>query len=165
MSRLALFGSLVLGIGALTWSFYDGGYVMISQALGGFGLLWAASQWRHWAWFSALGLVVSVIAGAGGLWLGLPMGWMIVGTLGGLLTWDLSEFTRRLRFAAPSDELNTLERAHLARLTIIATLGVLIGTAAMLIQFQLTFEWAVLLVLVTALGITQLVAWLRRGGE
>ena len=34
----------------------------------------------------------------------------------------------------------------------------------MLVRLEFTFEWVVLLTLIAALGVTQLVSWLRRGG-
>jgi len=90
------------------------------------------------------------------------------GALGGLMAWDLTDFMRRLRFAAGQgtpkqyDELKSLERRHLARLTVIALAGLLLASMAMLVRLEFTFEWVVLLTLVTVLGVTQLVAWLRR---
>jgi hypothetical protein len=74
----------------------------------------------------------------------------------------LTEFMRRLRFAARTDDLRSLERRHLARVTIVVLIGVALASIAMLVRLEFTFEWVVLLTLIAALGVTQLVAWLRR---
>ena len=89
---------------------------------------------------------------------------MIAGALGGLFAWDLTEFLRRLRFAARTDDLRGLQRRHLTRLVIVALIGITLFSIATFLRLELKFEWAVLLTLIAALGVTQLVAWLRRGG-
>jgi hypothetical protein len=89
---------------------------------------------------------------------------MIAGALGGLLAWDLSDFMRRLKFVHITDDKRGLERRHLTRVTIVALGGMLLATIAILVRLEFTLEWMMLLALVGALGVTQLVAWLRRGG-
>lgn len=165
MTSVALYASLLIGTGSLAWGYYDGGYRHVAFGLLGFGLLWALAQWRRWTWSASLGLLAVTAAAAAGLWLELAAGWMVVGALGGLLAWDLSDFARRLRCAPPRRDMQTLEKVHLARLAILFVFGLLLATGAMLLQLRFTFEWALLLALVAALGITRLVAWLRRGGE
>jgi hypothetical protein len=96
------------------------------------------------------------------LWIELSSAWMLSGTLGALLAWDLTEFMRRLRFAPLRDDLRALERRHLARLTIVTVVGLALASIPMLVRLEFTFEWIMLLTLVAALGVTQLVAWLRR---
>jgi hypothetical protein len=88
---------------------------------------------------------------------------MIAGALGGLLAWDLSDFMRRLRYAHMSDDKRALERRHLTRVTIVALIGMSLASVAMLVRLEFTLEWMMLLALVAVLGVTQLVAWLRRG--
>ena len=78
--------------------------------------------------------------------------------------WDLTNYMRRLRFASAMDDVRTLERRHLTRLTIFAIVGSSLASIAMLVRLEFTLEWMILLTLVAVLGITQLVAWLRRGG-
>jgi hypothetical protein len=170
MTFAAFVASVLLGVGSLSYAYAGAGFAQIARFLLLFGALWIFAGWRCWTWFSSLG-ILSLVALAGfGLWVELPPGWMLSGALGGLLAWDLSDFMRRLRFAAGQgtpkqyDELKSLERRHLARLTVIALAGLLLASIAMLVRLEFTFEWVVLLTLVTVLGATQLVAWLRRRG-
>jgi hypothetical protein len=89
--------------------------------------------------------------------------WMLVGALGGLLGWDLSDFARRLRYAAPTDDVEGMERRHLARVGVVAGLGLGLAYLSAVIQVRrLAFEVAVGLILLAALGLTRLVMRLRR---
>jgi len=130
-----------------------------------FGLGWLLAAWRRWTWFAALGLFLLVAAAVFGLWIGLPFGWMIAGTLGGLFAWDLSDFARRLQQAAPDDDRRALERRHLTRITLVALAGLGLASIAMAVKLEFTFEWALLLAVVTALGLLQLAGWLRRSRD
>ena len=88
---------------------------------------------------------------------------MLLGAVGGLLGWDLSDFARRLSYAAPMDDNRGMERRHLERVAIVATLGVGQALLSVFIRVQrLAFEVAVGLVLLAALGLTRLVIGLRK---
>jgi hypothetical protein len=88
---------------------------------------------------------------------------MLLGALGGLLGWDLSDFAQRLRFAAPTDDIQGMERRHLARVGIVALLGGGLAYLSAVIQIRrLAFEVAVGLILLAALGVTRLVLRLRK---
>ena len=83
--------------------------------------------------------------------------------IGGLLGWDLSDFSRRLSYAAPMDDTRTMERRHLERAGIVAALGLGLALLSSIIHFQrLAFEVAVGLLILAVLGLTRLVIGLRR---
>jgi hypothetical protein len=88
---------------------------------------------------------------------------MFLGALGGLLGWDLSDFARRLRYAAPTDNVSDMERRHLARVGMVALLGGALAYLSTVLQVRrLAFEVAVALSLLTAFGLARLVMRLRR---
>jgi hypothetical protein len=88
---------------------------------------------------------------------------MLLGALGGMLGWDLSDFARRLSYAAPTDDIRGMERRHLARVGVVAMLGFGLAWLSAVIRInRLAFEVAVGLVLLAALGLTRLVVRLRR---
>ncbi len=127
------------------------------------GVVWLLSHWRKVYWVSSLAFFLTILGGAYGIWNDLPSVWMLLGALGGLLGWDLSDFARRLRYAAPTDDIAGMERRHLARVGVVAALG--FGLAMLSLVFQvrrLAFEVAVGLVLLAALGLTRLVVRLRK---
>lgn len=154
--------SIVIGVGSLAFSYSSAGYEWITRFLLIFGGAWWVAIWQRWGWFSSIGIFVLVTLAAYGLWNELSPGWLIAGAMGGLFAWDLTEFIRRLRFAARTDDLRGIQRRHLTRLTIVAIVGIALASIAMLVRFEFTFEWVALLTLIAALGVTQLVAWLRR---
>ena len=79
---------------------------------------WAIGLSRRWMWASYLGLFLCTGAAAVGLWYDLSFGWLLAGVVGALLTYDLGDFNHRLRFAASTDNVQLMERAHLYRLGI-----------------------------------------------
>ena len=87
----------------------------------------------------------------------------LLAALGGLLGWDLSDFARRLSYAAPTDDVIGMERRHLERVGIVAALGFGLAILSLYIHVKrLAFEVAVGLVLLAALGLTRLVMRLRK---
>jgi len=164
MIWFAFLVSLVVGMGSLAWSFAQAGHELLALFLLIYGGAWLLAGWRGWVWLSTGGIFLSLGLAAYGLWVDLSTGWMLAGALGGLMAWDLADFIRRLRFAPASESIAGLRRRHLARLTIVAVLGLVLASAAMLVRMEFSFEWVVLLTLVAILGISQMIAWLRKGG-
>jgi hypothetical protein len=162
-ARFALFLCLLGAVSTLAWGYFDGGLEGSLRWLIGLGALWAFALLRRWSWFSAFGLFASLVVAAAGLWFGLAPGWMLAGSLFALLTWDLTDFERRLRLAAEGDDVGGLARVHLTRLSLVALIGFALASIAMLVRLQFSFEWAALMALVAALGLSQLIGWMRRG--
>lgn len=164
MSFFAFIIGVLMGIGSLAYAYAGIGFDGLVRVLLVLGVLWLVAGWKRWIWFSTIAILFLVVLAGFGLWIALSPGWMIAGALGGLLAWDLSDFMRRLQFVHITDDKRGLERRHLTRVTIIAIIGVLLASIAMLVRLEFTLEWMMLLALVVVLGITQLVTWLRRGG-
>ena len=153
----------MMGVGSLAFVYASaGGYDVLVRGLLAFGAFWLYAGWRRWTWASAVGILLLVALAGFGLWNSFSTGWLIAGALGGLMAWDMGEFLRRMHFAPESDEVRDLERRHLARLVIVAVVGTLLASIAMLITVEFTLEWMMLMALVGVLGLTQLVIWLRR---
>jgi hypothetical protein len=125
--------------------------------------VWIFMHFRKWYWFSSIGLLITVIAAAYGVWREFPAVWMLLGALGGLLSWDLSDFARRLNYAAPMDDTKTMERQHLTRAGIVAALGGGLALLSVYVRIsRLPFEIAVGLLLLAVLGLTRLVIGLKK---
>ena len=163
MTRFVMYVSLAVGTLSLVWGYRVGGFSeAVTWILVG-GALWALAQARHWWWVPSLGLLAAVILAGFGLWLDLPGGWMLAGALGSLFAWDLSDFERRLRAAAPGDDAVGLEHRHLLRLSILAALGFVSSLLGMLFRLEFSFEGVAFLALLAALGLTQLIGRMQRG--
>ena len=125
--------------------------------------LWLFAHFRKWYWFSSIALIITVLAAAYGVWREFPTVWMLLGAVGGLLGWDLSDFVRRLGFASPIDDTRSMERRHLERAGIVAVLGIGLALLSLYVHIhRLAFEVAVGLLLLAALGLTRLVIGLRK---
>ena len=163
MTVVAFLLSVILGAGSLAYGYWQMGLTNPTRWFVLLGLLWLLAQWRKYYWFSSLALFILIIAAAYGVWVEFPTIWMLLGALGGLLGWDLSDFARRLSYAAGTDDVAGMERHHLARVGIVAALGFGLALLSLYVQInRLAFEVAVGLVLLAALGLTRLVIGLRK---
>ncbi|HET9589634.1 MAG TPA: hypothetical protein VFO91_12685 [Anaerolineales bacterium] len=163
MTLIALVLSIILGTASLAIGYSQMGFADLVLWFPFLGVVWLAAHWRKWHWFSSAALLLMVIAAAYGVWREFPIVWMLLGALGGLLGWDLSDFARRLSYASPMDDTQSMERRHLERVGIVAALGFGIALLSVFIRInRLAFEVAVVLVLLAALGLTRLVIGLRK---
>ena len=163
MTIVALILSILLGTISLAIGYTQGGVALYSLWFSLLAAIWLIAHFRKWYWFSSIALLLIIIAAAFGVWEDYSTVWMLLGALGGLLGWDLSDFARRLSYAAPMDDTRGLERLHMERVGIVAALGLGLALLSVFIHVQrLAFEVAVGLVLLAALGLTRLVIGLRK---
>ncbi len=163
MTTIALVLSILLGNASLAIGYVQAGATGEARWFLLLAALWLLAHFRKWYWFASIALLLMIVAAAYGVWLGYPTVWMVLGAVGGLLGWDLSDFARRLGYAAPMDDTRTLEHRHLERAGIVAALGLGLALLSTFLRFErLAFEVAVGLLLLAALGLTRLVIGLRK---
>ncbi|HKI52704.1 MAG TPA: hypothetical protein VJ987_01165 [Anaerolineales bacterium] len=163
MTIIAMIISIIVSMSSLAYGFWQEGYPDPVRWIVLIGIVWLLSHWRKLYWFSSIALFLAIIAAGFGVWSEFPAVWMLLGALGALLGWDLSDFLQRLRFAAPTDDVQGMERRHLTRVLIVAVLGGGLAYLSSFIQVRrLPFEVAVGLILFAALGLTRLVMRLRK---
>ncbi len=163
MTIIALILSILLGTASLAMGYSQAGATDYPRWFLLLAALWLITHFRKAYWFSSIALLAVIIAAAYGVWYGFPTVWMLLGAVGGLLGWDLSDFARRLSYASPMDDTRSMEQRHLERVGIVAALGLGLALLSVFIHFQrLAFEVAVGLVLLAALGLTRLVIGLRK---
>lgn len=163
MTIIALILSILLGTISLAIGYTQAGSASYSLWFLLLAAIWLITHFRKWYWFSSVALLITILAAAFGVWHAFSTVWMLLGALGGLLGWDLSDFARRLSFASPMDDTRGLERLHLERVGIVAVLGLGLALLSVFIHVRrLAFEVAVVLVLLAALGLTRLVIGLRK---
>lgn len=163
MIKFGAYFSLWLGTLALAWGYYQAGLPAYMWAsLLGIGALWTWGLAQRVKWMPNLGLVATTLLAAFGLYQSLPFGWMFAAALSALMSYDLSNFSLRLRYAAKNEDTGLLQRVHFTRLGIMTLLGLILSTIAMLWQAEFTFEWAVFLMLAGVWGISLLVGWVRQ---
>ena len=163
MTITAMALSIMLGTVSLAYGYSQAGLINPSRWLLILGVIWLVAHWRKYHWFSSVALFITLIAATYGVWNGFTTIWMLIGALGGLLGWDLSDFARRLSYAARTDDVKGMEQRHLGRVGIVAALGFGLALLSLYIHIQrLAFEVAVGLILLAALGLTRLVVGLRK---
>lgn len=163
MTIIALIFSIFVGAVSLSIGYGQGGAANFSLWFVLLAGAWLFAHFRKWYWFSSIALLIIVTAAAYGVWRVYPTVWMLLGAVGGLLGWDLSDFARRLSYASPMDDTHGLERRHLERAAIVAAIGVGLALISIFVHIQrLAFEVAVGLLLLAALGLTRLVIGLRK---
>jgi hypothetical protein len=162
MTVWALLLSIVLGTGSLAWGYVGVGLPQLARWIVVFGAVWLLAVWQRWRWFAYVGLAVSFLAAALGLWfLNFPAGWMFAGAIFALLAWDLTYFRYRQNFAASDAERRSVELRHLLRLSMLAILGFGLASLAMMLQMQFSFDWIAFMAIVVALGLSQIIRWFR----
>ncbi len=163
MILLAFVLAVLLGTGSLAVGYYQAGLFDPARWWVWLGIVWLLAYWRKYYWFSSIALLLSVFAAAYGVWREFPTIWMLLGALGALLGWDLSDFTMRLPYAAPTADVKDMERRHLARVGVVAALGVGLAVLSLFIRVRrLAFEIAVGLALLTALVLIRVLMKLRK---
>lgn len=165
VTTIVMYASIVVGTGALFWGYSLASLDGPARWLLAAGAAWLFAQWQRLHWAASLGLLVFVGAAAYGLWAGLPASLMTLAAVGGLLGWDLAGLSHRLRLASPTDDVKKIEQMHMARVAVVSALGLVLAGVASVIRIRLSFELAVVLVLLAGIGLTQVVSWLQRRGE
>ncbi|MDQ3006753.1 MAG: hypothetical protein M3R47_15400, partial [Chloroflexota bacterium] len=100
MTIAAMLLSIIVGMVSLAYGYSQAGLNNPSRWLLILGVIWIVAHWRKYHWFSSVALFITLMAAAYGVWNGFTTIWMLIGALGGLLGWDLSDFARRLSYAA-----------------------------------------------------------------
>ena len=163
MTLVAFVLSVILGTGSLYIGYYQAGLVDSARWFIWLAIVWILAHWRKVYWVSSVAFLLTLLGAAYGVWHQLTTMWMLLGALGGLLGWDLSDFAMRLHYAGPHDDVQGMQRRHLERAGIVALLGFGLAWLSVVIHInRLPFEVAVGLVLLAVLGLTRLVLGLRR---
>jgi len=163
VTRLSLIAVICACVALLAWDWALGGFALAAVLLATSGLLWIIAETRHWRPAAYLGFFLVTLAAGAGEWFRLPSGPLLLSVGLALAAWDLSDFSRRVVLASKEDDILGLERRHLARLGLVLGIGVgLSGAALNLHSLRFKFEFAALLALLGAWGLTQLILRLRR---
>jgi hypothetical protein len=163
LTRIAFILSVILGTISLSIGYFQAGRFGPARWFVWLAIAWILAHWRKVYWASSVAFLLTLVGAAYGVWHQLTTMWMLLGALGGLLAWDLSDFTMRLTYAGPHDDVQGMQRRHLERAGIVALLGFGLAWLTLVIHVErLPFEVAVGLVLLAALGLTRLVLGLRR---
>jgi len=96
-----------------------------------------------------------------GVWSNVWPGWLLVGMVATLAGWDLEYFVYRLRYVRDETVISALSGAHLRQLGWVAAAGLLLGSAALILRYNLNFGWAVLVTLAAVYGLTRFIGFFK----
>lgn len=162
MITFALLSSIILSVGSFAWGYIQAGFDGPARWIIACGVLWLLAMWQKWRWVSGLAVLVALVLALIGLWFNFIAGWMFSGAIFALFAWDMTEFQGKMIFMPMREDIKGMERRHLARISFLALVGMLIASYFMFRREQLTFDWGMMNLTVVVLGLLQLIAWVRR---
>ena len=162
MIKFSTFFTLWMGVLALAFAYQQADLSNYAWAVLVIGTFWTWGLLQFKKQIPRFGMILLTLLSVVALFNEIPFAWAFAGALSALLSYDLSNFYQRLRFASETEDTKLLQRVHLTRLGIITLLGLSLSTASMLWQAKFTFEWAIFLMLVGVWGISLLVGWVRK---
>ena len=160
MISIALALSIIITTGSFALEYSRAGYENLAVWTVIFGLIWLASLWFKWRWVSTLAVILALPLAVFGVWFQFVIGWMFSGAIFSLLAWDLMKFQHMLLFVNVREDILGMTRRHIARISLLALIGMLIASFLMYLRGQFNAEWGLFLASVLGLGSLQIVAWL-----
>jgi hypothetical protein len=154
---------LLAATAALAAAYVMGGAVQIAVGIVLFGGLWFFANQRN-----AHGLAFPMLFGtyitsaALFYWFEVPPWFALIAAIAAVGAWDLDYFLQRLQFANPDATNPRLGIDHLRRLGLAEGLGLVLGIVGLTTQIQISFWVAVALALLTAIGLSRLIVYLRK---
>jgi hypothetical protein len=159
-ARLFLISASIL----LAAGYWLGGYVQIALALAILPIIGLIFLWKGWGWVLSILLAIFSGLAAAGFYLDVEPPWLISGILAALVAWDQEHLSRRIKSAGRIDAQSMLIKKHWIRLGWLCLAGLLLVGLTYLIQVEFTFGLAVVLAILAVIGLSQVIAFLRRSG-
>ena len=144
---------------ALVAGYAIGGLWIWTLPILGLAALWLLGQPE---WISSLELLLFVGLAVIGMWQELPFGWMLLGIIGALATWDMENFQQRMGVVESVEHRELMERKYLQRLLIIEGSGAIFTLAAVSLTVNFSFGSALLLGLLAMFGLSRTIGFMRR---
>ena len=150
---------------ALVAGYAIGGLWIWTLPILGLAVLWLLGHRLGLKWISSLELLLFVGLAVIGIWQELPFGWMLLGIIAALTTWDMENFYQRMEGVERVDHRETLKRKYLQRLLIIEGSGALFAIAAVNLTVNFSFGSALLLGLLAMFSLSRTIGFLRRESD
>lgn len=160
MTQFILYFALLVGMGLPTvYSISVGSnYILLVPLILGFG--WIASYKFRCVWgYNLVFLIGITTLGIAGFFFLSP----VIASLSAiflLAAWDLTNFQNLLNRFSSTKRLSEVERTHLWRLFIFMLLALSFTLGPVVMRIQITFLQAVTLLIISFIGLMQLVRWL-----
>ena len=126
------------------------------------GAVWLVAEIRGWRWIGSISLFLLIIGSAVGIIVEVDPIWAILATVLALAAWELSYFRRFLKQAPWVRNEDHLVTRHHTRVIVVAVIGVVTAWLTTQIEVNIGFGVALLLAIISLLGLSRAVIYLRR---
>ena len=139
----------------MAWSYFRFGYLFIMLGILIVPIIWAVNLRLGVQWIPSSLLFVICIVSSVGLFLDMPVLWMLLSWLVSFIAWDLNHFSYRMERAQSVDGADQIERHHILWVLSALSLGFLVAVITLNIKVALNFWVIVVLSILLVWGIGQ----------
>jgi len=160
MSQLLFHILVLIGFGLPSAGFLWNGSLIPAALLAFTGSAWVIFERRGLAWAASTALLLGISGSAYGSWAVLGPLSSISSAICLLMAWNLAQFHKFTRKAAPDDDLTIVEQRHIIKTLGFGLTALGISLAGVYVQIRVTFFQAVALLVLAIIGIMQMVRWI-----
>jgi len=161
-TRILTFSAITLACGSMIVGYLLAELPWVTAIILFLGTLWIIAEIRGWRWPGSLILFLIFIAAAVGIEIQVAPIWSIVAATLALAAWEFSYFYRTIQNANWVRMEDVFIMRHNRRVVVITIIGILLAWATTQVQINLSFGIVLLLAIVSLLGLSRAVVFLRR---
>ena len=161
-TRILTFSAITLATASMIVGYLLAGLPWVTAIILFLGILWIIAEIRGWRWPGSLILFLIFIAAAVGIEVQVAPIWSIVAATLALAAWEFSYFYRTILNASCVRMEDVLIMRHNRRVVVITIIGILLAWATTQVQINISFGIVLLLAIVSLLGLSRAVVFLRR---
>jgi hypothetical protein len=153
---------IIIGLGIPAGILLFTGYIVLGLITLVVCAGWVLGIWKAWRCVNDVALVAgTTMIGIAAFLTGGTI-WAIFCIIFILIAWTLVSFQTFLKLASPDDDLRNIKQAFLKKVLIFSLICLLFSVGSITIRLQITFLQAVLLLMMSFLGLLQLVRGLMK---
>jgi len=153
-----------IGIATLTSviGFVLSPYPMMSVGIAILWILWTIALRQERQWGKNAGLYLIVLISVLAAWLGLNRYLLLFNIIFTMISWDISTFITNLNRTENIPKEKKLINAHISRLAIVSTLAFVLAISSFLLEFNISFGWALVLGLILIIALSRTIGLVRQ---
>ena len=159
MTKILLYFTLLIGFGLQAVFLSQAGLYFLNIILIIFLFGWALSQKFNLTWMINIILVADILLIAWLSFFGFEPIILILSVVFILAGLNLTNFQNLLKQGDPNRKYNELELRHLVKLSIFILFSLIISLGATLIELEITFLQSIILLIITFIGLMQVLRW------
>jgi hypothetical protein len=161
-SQWIMYGCIAFASFGLALGFTLSGRELLAPVVTILGVMWLVAVRRDWHLVTTFAIMVFTAGTAYAVWKGVLPGVILLVLAADLSAWDLIAMLARFKQVKKEAVEQGIEGKHLTRLAAVNGIGLLMGSAGLLLKLNLSFGVEILLGVIAAISLSQLVLRLRR---